>query len=104
GWGGGGDGGGGGEGGVGGEGDQLFCEHLELIWPVGCKPDVDPDVAALGPSELLQSLPERSKLGLCFRIVLGVVHQHADASHAVGLLRLGGERRGEETRANSGHR
>ena len=52
---------------------------------------VDPEVAALRPSELLESLPECCDEGLSFRVALGIPHQHADAPHAVGLLRTRGE-------------
>ena len=30
--------------------------------------------------------------GLCFRVALGIAHQHADPPHALGLLRARGER------------
>ena len=48
---------------------------------------VDPDVAALRPPELLESLPERRDVGLCFRVALGIAHQHADPPHPLALLR-----------------
>src|SRR5579859_3980839 len=33
------------------------------------------------------SLPESGDIGLCFRVALGIAHQHADPPHALGLLR-----------------
>ena len=53
---------------------------------------VDPHVAAVGPAQLLQRLQERRDAGLAFRIVRGHVHEHADAPHALGLLRPRRER------------
>src|SRR3954454_15243542 len=53
---------------------------------------VDPDVAGLRPSELLQSLPESRDAGLAFRIAISIRHQHADAPHTVRLLRACPER------------
>jgi hypothetical protein len=40
---------------------------------------------------LLQSLQERFEAGLPFRIVLGRIHEHAHAPHALALLRARGE-------------
>jgi hypothetical protein len=37
-------------------------------------------------------LHERLKSGLCFRVVRGPIHQHADAPHPLGLLRACRER------------
>ena len=53
---------------------------------------VDPHVAAVGPAQLLQPLQERRDAGLRFRIVRGAVHEHADAPHALALLRARRER------------
>src|SRR5262249_29670132 len=44
------------------------------------------DIAALGPTELLQFLPQRRDHSLCRRIGLGIIHQHTDPPHPVGLL------------------
>src|SRR5262249_3455257 len=46
----------------------------------------------LRPPDLLQLVPERRDPGLPFIVALGVAHQHADASHALGLLRPPRER------------
>src|SRR5262249_11548289 len=48
---------------------------------------VHPDIAALDPAEPLKSLAQRRDAGLPYRIVGGKWHEHADASHPVGLLR-----------------
>ena len=48
---------------------------------------VDPHVAALSPAQLLQFLPERRNAGLRLRVIAGQVHEHADAPHALALLR-----------------
>jgi hypothetical protein len=45
----------------------------------------------------LEPLPECRKLGRRFGIVLSIVHQHADASQLVRLLRFGRERHESET-------
>jgi hypothetical protein len=44
---------------------------------------------------LLQRLYERRFAGLSFRIVRGRVHEHADAPHALSLLRPRRERPGD---------
>src|SRR4029077_1051342 len=55
---------------------------------VRCRPaSVDLGVTALGPPELLEFLPERRDMGLCFRVGLGIAHQHTNPSHTVGVLR-----------------
>src|SRR5262249_57778761 len=53
---------------------------------------VDANVAAVGPAQLPQPLQERRQTGLAYRIVLGVWHEHADASHPLALLRAHRER------------
>ena len=53
---------------------------------------VDAHVAADGPAQLRQPLQERPEAGLKFRIVRGCGQEHADAPHALGLLRARGER------------
>src|SRR5262249_31508242 len=59
---------------------------------VGCPANVDPDVAALRPPELPESLPECGDEGLSFPVALGKRHQHADAPHPFALLRARRER------------
>src|SRR5262249_48657482 len=65
--------------------DQLLREPLHHL-RVGPGPaNVDPYVAAVRPPELLECLPKCCDPGLCFPVVLGIAHQHADAPHSVGL-------------------
>jgi len=45
---------------------------------------IDPQV---GPAQLFQGLRERREAGLSLRIVGGPIHEHADAPHALDLLR-----------------
>src|SRR5262245_9939203 len=55
---------------------------------ISCGPArVDPHVTADAPARLLQPLQERPDAGLKFRIVRGSGQEHADAPHAVALLR-----------------
>jgi hypothetical protein len=48
---------------------------------------VDARVAAVGPAQLLQRLYERRVACLPFRIVRGQIHEYADATNPIGLLR-----------------
>jgi hypothetical protein len=48
---------------------------------------VDSHVAAVGPAQLLQALHECRNAGLPFHIVRGYIREHADAPHALALLR-----------------
>src|SRR5262249_9271231 len=49
--------------------------------------DVDEHVTADRPARLLHALNERNKAGLSFRVVGAGVHEHAEAPHALALLR-----------------
>ena len=53
---------------------------------------VDPHVAADRSSPIAAALQERADAGLCFRIVRGCGHEHADAPHPLALLRARRER------------
>src|SRR5262249_5586278 len=48
---------------------------------------IDPDVAAFGPAEFLEFVPECTNKGLPFAIALGISHQHTDPARAARLLR-----------------
>jgi response regulator RpfG family c-di-GMP phosphodiesterase len=50
------------------------------------------EAARNGPAEFLQPLQECRVAGLCFGIVCGEVHEHADPPHPFGLLRTRSER------------
>ena len=53
---------------------------------------VDPDIAAVRPSELFEPLQECRCAMAVFRIALGPIHRHADPPHSLGLLRSRPER------------
>ena len=74
------------------ERDQFRRVFANVVGIARGPAGVDPHVAAVGPAQLLQPLQERRDAGLCFRIVRGRVHEHADAPHPLGLLRARGER------------
>jgi hypothetical protein len=48
---------------------------------------IDLQIAALAPTQFLKCLQECSSANLCFGIVFGQVHKHADAPHTLRLLR-----------------
>jgi hypothetical protein len=56
---------------------------------------LDPQIAADGPSQLLQRLQERCKTGLFLRIILGQGGKHAEEPYSFTLLRACGERPGD---------
>jgi hypothetical protein len=49
---------------------------------------LDLGVTVIRPPKLLESVPERRDMGLCFQVVLGIAHQHTDPPHSVQLLRV----------------
>ena len=57
-----------------------------ILFDLGAREPVDPQVAAVAPAQLLQGLCERREAGLSFRVVHGQIHEHADASHPLRLL------------------
>src|SRR5258707_1436706 len=58
------------------------------IGPAG----IDPQVAALAPSQLAERLCERGEPGLPLGIVRGDIREHANAPHSLDLLRACTER------------
>ena len=73
--------------------DELLGESSPRLGVVGCHPaNVHPDIAALRPPELLESIAERRDTGLSFRVALGIPHQRADPPHPLALLRARRER------------
>src|SRR5262249_46145568 len=56
---------------------------------------VGPRLAAIGPTQARKRLTERRVATLLFRIIFVASHEHADAPHAVALLR---PRRGRPSR------
>ena len=55
---------------------------------------IDPHVAADGPAQERQPLQERPNAGLIFQVVRGCRQQHANAPHALALLRASHHRPG----------
>src|SRR6266853_251971 len=72
---------------VGREGNQFRRIFANALGVARAPADVNADIAAVGPARLRQRLCERQEAGLPCRIVRSYVHEHADASHALGLLR-----------------
>src|SRR5262249_44295937 len=73
---------------VGPERDKLFrgsLSHLRVLKraPAG----INLDIAAFDPSQFLECLPECVQVILEFRVVLGMRHEHADATRPFSLLR-----------------
>src|SRR5262245_3604488 len=77
-------------------GDQhVWCETHQLRNSGSCpagvrrrKANVNADIAPFVPPQILQFLTQRRDLSLSCRIGLGIPYQHADASHAIALLRV----------------
>jgi hypothetical protein len=72
---------------VGLQGDQLLRERSYPIVVITVPPKVHPHVAAIDPTEARKRLSERRDASLRQGIVFVVRHEHADAPHAVALLR-----------------
>jgi hypothetical protein len=72
---------------VGLQADQFLRERSYPIDVGAAPPEVHPHVAAIGPTQARKHLSERRDARLRRRIVFVEPHQHADAPHAVALLR-----------------
>jgi hypothetical protein len=66
--------------------DQLLRQHSYSIDVSATPLEVDPHVAALGPTQTRKRLRECGVATLPLRIVFVAPHEHADAPHAVALL------------------
>src|SRR5215471_10303563 len=81
--------------------DEFGGERREAIrFPLG-EPNFKGDVLALNPAEVAEPTSERLEVRLvtfCRPLV-----EISDAPHLARLLRLGSERRGEDTRGNRGN-
>jgi hypothetical protein len=53
---------------------------------------LDPDIASVNPTYPLQGLHKYGKRGLALRGVRSEPYEHANATHAFGLLRPGNQR------------
>jgi hypothetical protein len=69
------------------ERDQLRRVSANAVGIARGPTNIEAHVAAVGPAQLLQGLQEPRDAGLPFRIVRGMVHQHADPLYLLGLLR-----------------
>src|ERR1700720_2255005 len=72
--------------------DQLLCKNFDAADVTASPAVIDLEIAALAPTELVETLPKYLKLRTCVRVVLGGVHQHANPAHPLGLLRTRRER------------
>jgi hypothetical protein len=61
--------------------------RLRISAALGVAAGIDLHVAADGPAQLRQRLEERPEPGLPFRIIRDCGQEHADAPHALALLR-----------------
>src|SRR5262249_36361162 len=75
------------------ESDEFVCEARNQCRVIGSSPaPVDPNVAALDPTELSKSIPERRHEGLTLAAPLREPHQYADPPHPIRLLSANSER------------
>jgi hypothetical protein len=72
--------------------DQLLRERSYPIDVIAEPTKVHPHVAAIGPAQVRKRLRERREARLLHGIVFVAPHEHADAPHAVALLRPRRER------------
>src|SRR5215468_5331178 len=75
-----------------GERDQFRRIFANPFGITGAPAILQPYIAAVGPTQFLQSLQKCSDPSKRFRIVRGRGHQHTDAPNALGLLRPRRER------------
>ena len=68
--------------------DQFFCKSSDAVDVTASPAVIDPEIAALAPTEFVETLPKRRNAPKCVRVVLGGRHQHANPPHSVALLRL----------------
>src|SRR5215831_20614335 len=72
--------------------DELLRKSLPRLRVERRPASVNPNVAAIRPSDLLEYVPECGDKALCLRVAFGKSHQHSDPPHRLGLLRTRGER------------
>src|SRR5262249_41038577 len=71
--------------------NQFGCEFTNRFY-IACAPaGLNPNVEAIGPAQCLQGLQEGGEASLTLPIRRNA-HEHANASHALGLLRTRRER------------
>src|SRR5436190_22311005 len=72
--------------------NKLGSETSRALDITATPAQIDAHVAALGPSKLMQGLPERGDARLPIRVAVVGVHQNCDATHPIRLLRARSER------------
>src|SRR5262249_46564092 len=72
--------------------DELLRKPLPRFRVERRPASVNPNVPAIRPSDLLESVPECGDKALCLRVAFGKSHQHSDPPHRLGLLRPRSER------------
>ena len=83
--------------------NQLLCKHFDAADVTASPAVIDLEIAALAPTELVETLPKYRNARTCVRVVLGGRHQHADAPHPIGLLRMRTKRPRERRAAKCGN-
>src|SRR3984885_11341764 len=72
--------------------DQLSGEGPRHVGVAAGPTNVEADIAALHPTQILKAALKGCDAGLSFIITFGVWHQHSDAPHGLALLRACSER------------
>jgi hypothetical protein len=67
-------------------GHQTCCLGPHAIHVVGGPTLIELNIAAFGPSELCEFLPQRPSAAFVFGIAFGIGHHNSDAPHADGGL------------------
>src|SRR5262249_6418412 len=76
------------------ERQKLLGISLKASGVARCPAGIDLHIVAVSPARLLQPLDKGHDARLSFRIVRGQIHQHANATHPLALLRPRRERPG----------
>src|SRR5262249_32499182 len=74
------------------EADQLLREGSIPIGVTASPTNIHSHVAAIGPTQVRKRSCERREAKRCLGMMLAARHDHADAPHAVALLRPRGQR------------
>src|SRR6266568_7505525 len=70
------------------QGYQFRCERACAVYVARAPAILHRNIAALYPTQPPKSLPKRNDTRLCFWIAFSIDQHHADAPHALGLLRI----------------
>lgn len=71
---------------------NFLCHAAHPLLAFTAEPVIEPNVTAICPAEILQSLSEGRKIGLPNFVVLREAHDDADTPHSIALLGARGER------------